>query len=230
MNNKKVAIAPSLICLDLCNIAEEVRRLEEVGADFLHIDLIDGYFSPSMPIGIDVIKQLRKKTDMPFDVHLMVKDNEFFVQELLKIGVEQLCFHYESCLHVNRLLNLIKREGTRAGIALSPSTSLSVLDYTLDDCDFVMLMLINPGYAGDTDECQPSYVLQKIADLRSKIADRDLGISVDGRISAEQIPQLISKGASLLVAGTSCLFNANGSLAQNMSQIREKIKEGSNEI
>ena len=111
----EVKISPSLICTDLCNIERDVRNLEEAGVDFLHVDLIDAHFSPSMPMGIEVIQQVRKKTKLPFDVHLMVENNEFFIQEMIKVGVDQMCFHYESAFHVDRLLGLTKQSNIKAG-------------------------------------------------------------------------------------------------------------------
>lgn len=226
MLESNVKISPSIICLDLCNLEAGVKQLETLGVDMLHIDIIDGYFSPSMPIGIDIVKQLRKITNMPFDVHLMVKNNEFFVEEMLKIGVQQMCFHYESCMHVNRLVNNIKKYGVKAGIALNPATTLSVLEYELDSCDFVTLMLINPGYAGHGEEKQVSYAQRKISDLNGMIGDRNIEISVDGRVSTASIPQLVSSGANILVTGTQSLFDIKGSIEENFSMIQKKIIEG----
>ncbi|MED0746863.1 ribulose-phosphate 3-epimerase, partial [Aeribacillus composti] len=161
-NNKKITIAPSIMCADLCNLEKSVKEIEKEGLDTLHIDIIDGHFSPSMPLGIDTIKQLRKITDMNFDVHIMSNNNEFFIQEMIKIDVQQISFHYETSTHIDRYINLIKNNGIKAGLALNPATPLSVLDYILPQCDTILLMLINPGFATDENEKQVSYAIKKV--------------------------------------------------------------------
>ena len=158
-------ISPSLICLDLCNLESQVRELEQAGITMLHIDILDGYFSPSMPIGLDVIRELRKKTDMAFDVHVMVNDNSFFINELLDIGVQQIVFHAETEPHIDHMLDVIHRRGVKAGLALKPATPLSVLDYVLEKCDTVLLMQINPGFAGNKAEKAVAYSGRKIIEL-----------------------------------------------------------------
>ena len=160
--NEPCIFSPSLICLDLCNLEAQVRELENSGCPMLHVDILDGYFSPSMPIGLDVVRQLRKKTSLPFDVHLMAREQDYFVEELLDIGVDQLVFHGECEPHLDNRLNMIHRAGARAGIALKPATSLTTLEYVLEKCDTVLLMLINPGYAGSAREKQVPYGERKI--------------------------------------------------------------------
>ncbi len=173
----------------------------------LHVDLLDGYFSPSMPIGLDVVRQLRQKTDLPFDVHLMANEQDYFIAELLEIGVQQLVFHAECEPHIDNRLNMIRRAGVRAGVALKPATSLTVLDYVLEKCDVVLLMLINPGYAGSAKEQQVPYGLRKISELRSLIKGRGLHtkIEIDGRVSPENIEALAKDQADIFVAGSTCI-------------------------
>lgn len=204
---QKCLFSPSLITLDLCNLERQVKELEAQGCPMLHVDLLDGYFSPSMPIGLDVVRQLRKKTDLPFDVHLMANEQDYFVGELLEIGVQQLVFHAESEPHIDNRLNMIRRAGVRAGVALKPATSLTVLDYVLEKCDVVLLMLINPGYAGSAKEQQVPYGLRKISELRSLIERRGLHtkIEIDGRISPENIEALAKDQADIFVAGSTCI-------------------------
>jgi len=224
----KTKISPSLICMDLCNLESGVRNLIDTGIDMLHVDLIDGYFSPSMPIGLDTIKDLRKKSTIPFDVHIMARDNQFFINEVLSIGVQQLCFHYESEIHVDRQLNLIRKMGVRAGIALTPATPISMLNYVIEKCDFVMLMLINPGFAFDESENQVDYIYRKIRDCREFIDSRHLNtaIEVDGRISVERIPDLIEAGADILVLGNTSLFSQENHFEENLRQIWDAIVKG----
>ena len=228
MQKRKITIAPSIMCADLCNLERSVKQLENEGLDTLHIDVIDGYFSPSMPLGIDTIKQLRKITDMDFDVHIMANNNEYFIQEMLEIGVQQISFHIETSTHTDRYIQLIKDYNTRVGIALNPATPLSVLDYVLPQCDTILLMLINPGFATNKSEKQVSYATKKVEDLHRIISEKKLttNIEVDGRVSLETIPQLVKAGANILVAGSTSLFIPNQNLADNKILVEESIRNG----
>jgi ribulose-phosphate 3-epimerase len=223
-----IAVSASLICADLCNIERDLQRLEAAGIDYLHIDLIDAHFSPSLPMGIEVVQQARKKTRLPFDMHLMVENNEFFIGEMAKIGVERLCFHQESAFHVDRTLALIREAGIQAGMALMPATPLSVLEYCIDRLDFVLLMLINPGFAGHSGETQVPYALRRVADCRRFLDERGLRIpiEVDGRVSFASIPGLVAAGASELVVGSSSAFHPQADVETNMARVREAIALG----
>ncbi|WP_406945983.1 ribulose-phosphate 3-epimerase [Halobacillus sp. SY10] len=228
---RNITIAPSIMCADLCNLEKSVREIEEAGLDTLHIDIIDGTFSPSMPLGIETIEQLRKITDMKFDVHIMANTNEFFIQEMLRIGVEQITFHVETSVHIDRYINLIKKHDTKVGIALNPATPLSVLDYVLPQIDTVLLMLINPGFATDKGEKQVSYATKKVEDLARLIRSRDLDtkIEVDGRVSLNTIPTLVRAGADILVAGSTSLFEKSNGLKDNKKLMESLIQEGLHE-
>ncbi|MBQ9595520.1 MAG: ribulose-phosphate 3-epimerase, partial [Synergistaceae bacterium] len=187
--NEKCIISPSLICLDMCNLESQVKILEDNGIKALHVDILDGHFSPSMPLGLDTVRQLRAKTSLEFDCHIMVTEQDYFVNELLDIGVQQLIFHAETQPHIDGMLNRIHAAGVRAGVALKPATPLSVLDYVLEKCDSVLLMLINPGYAFVKGEKQVPYAERKIQELRNMIKARglDTKIELDGRISPHNI-------------------------------------------
>lgn len=218
-------IAPSLICFDLCNLEQQVHMLEKQNVDVLHVDILDGHFSPSMPLGLDTVRQLRKKTSLPFDVHLMVTDQDFFVQELLDIGVQQLTFHVECEKHADQMLNIIRRSGVRAGVALMPATPLNSLTYIIEKCDVVLLMLINPGYAGAAGEKQVPYARRKIADLHEMIEKMglDTRIELDGRISLQDIGELGGTMANIFVAGSTCINKEDipGSFAR-LEALKEK--------
>ncbi|MYL54665.1 ribulose-phosphate 3-epimerase [Pontibacillus yanchengensis] len=226
-----VTIAPSIMCADLCNLEKSIKEIESAGLDTLHIDVIDGSFSPSMPLGLSTIEQLRKITNMNFDVHIMSNDNEFFIQEMLKIGVEQITFHLETTKHVDRYINMIRKHDTKVGIALNPATPLSALDYVLPQCDTVLLMLINPGFASDKGEAQVPYATKKVEDLYNLIQSKglDTSIEVDGRVSLETIPKLVNAGADMLVAGSTSLYAKGQSLAENKKTVENLIEEGLNE-
>lgn len=203
---KPCMYTPSLITLDMCNLESQIRILEKAGMEMLHVDILDGYFSPSMPLGLDTVRQLRAKTDLAFDCHLMVESQDFFVEQLLDIGVQQIVFHAETQPHIDGMLNRIHERGVRAGVALKPSTPLSVLDYVLEKCDTVLLMLINPGYAFSKGEKQVTYGERKITELREMIDRRGLNtkISLDGRISPDNVRKygLI---ADQFVLGSTCI-------------------------
>lgn len=224
----KIKLSPSIMCANLTNLEQSVKKIEELGVDALHIDLIDGSFSPSIPLGIDTVQKVRDLTDMGFDAHIMSLDNEFFIEELIKIGVESITFHYESSLHIDRYINLIREAGIKVGIALNPSTSLSVLDYILPEVDMVVLMLINPGFATNKNEKQVPYATKKIKDLRKMINDQnlDVEIQVDGRVSLDTIDSLVEAGADNLVLGSTSLFMKDNSLEKNKKIINQAIEKG----
>lgn len=211
MNNslweRKCLYTASLITLDMCNLESQVKLLYDNKIDMLHVDIIDGYFSPSMPLGLDLVKQLRSKTEIPFDCHVMANEPQFFIDSLIDIGVEQIVFQIETAPHVDGLLNYIHSKGIRAGVALKPGTSLTTLDYVLEKCDTVLLMLINPGYAFMKGEKQVAYADKKIRDLKKIIDDRKLNtkISIDGRINLDNIKMYGDGIVQQIVLGSTCL-------------------------
>ena len=223
---EKCIISPSLICLDMCNLESQIRILEQSGIQVLHVDILDGHFSPSMPLGLDTVRQLRQKTDMFFDCHVMVENQDFFVDELLDIGVQQIVFHAETQPHIDGMINRIHAKGVKAGIALKPSTPLSTVEYVLDKCDSVLLMLINPGYAFLKGEKQVAYADKKIRQLRQMINERglDTKIELDGRISPDNIRTYGKDLADVFVTGTTCLDrnDLSGSFAR-LEQLRREI-------
>lgn len=227
------AYTVSLITLDHCNLESQIRTLERGGVKLLHVDILDGHFSPSMPLGLETVRQLREKTDLAFDCHIMTDPQEYFIDELLDIGVEQIVFHAETQRHIDGMLNRIHAHGVRAGVALKPSTPLSQLDYVLEKCDSVLLMLINPGYASVKNEAQVSYADRKIRELRRMIDERglDTRISLDGRISRENVRLYGSGTADQFVLGSTCL--RRGALEQSLREmfaLREELLEGGNAI
>lgn len=223
-----VILSPSVMCADLVNLERDIHQLEALEMTTLHIDIIDGKFSPSMPLGLETIKRLRKVTTLDFDIHMMTMNNEFFIQEMIKTNVQNITFHAETSLHLDREVRLIKDAGVKVGLALSPATSLSVLDYLLPELDQVCLMLINPGFATSKSEKQISYTMQKIRDLSQIISTRKLNtkIQVDGRVSLDSIADLVAAGADNLVLGSTSLFAANATLVENRQKILNAIAQG----
>ncbi len=217
--------APSVMCADLLHLEESVRRLEAVNADLLHIDVMDAHFTPNMPLGFEAFKQLCDKTFLPFDAHLMVDRNDFFVEQMAALGAWMVSVHVESAVHLDRTLNRIRDLGMKAGAALNPATPLSALDYVLDRLDFVLLMTVNPGYAGQ--KIVP-YGLRKIAECRKWLDERGakIPIQVDGNVSFALIEDMVAAGADILVAGTSSVYHKEGTLADNMQRTRELAEKG----
>lgn len=228
--NQPLIYTPSLIsCCDLCNVESSVRALEQAGVEMLHVDILDGHFSPSMPLGLDTVRQLRQRTDLFFDCHLMVTEQDYFVDELLDIGVEQIVFHAETQPHIDGMLNRIHAAGAKAGIALKPATPLSTVEYVLEKCDTVLLMLINPGYASAKTECQVPYADRKVRELKQMIQERglDTKIEIDGRISKENI-RTYGTDVDLYVIGSTCVKKDRlAADLEEMNRLRQEVLKGS---
>jgi ribulose-phosphate 3-epimerase len=214
-----------MMCADLWRLEAQVHQLEEAGVDFLHFDIMDAHYVPNMPVGLVLLEQLRARTALPFDVHLMVDDNDFFVQKIAPIGVQMISVHTESARHLDRTLTLIRSFGIRSGVALNPSTPLDALTYVLEQTDFVVIMTVNPGFAGQ--QLVPS-AYRKIADCRAFLDAHGAGIpvEVDGNVSFEKIPHMVAAGADILVGGTSSIFHKSGTLIENAQRTRQAIAEG----
>lgn len=204
---KKCIISPSLICLDMLHLENQIRQLEENGIEMIHVDILDGHFSPSMPLGFETIMQLRGITSLPFECHVMTNNPEYFIDELLNIGVQQITFHQETAFHIDGLINHIHNKGVRAGLALKPATPLSVLEYVIEKCDAVLLMQINPGYASSKNESAVPYSYRKIYELRSMIDKKGLNtkIIIDGRVSLKNIEDLGNGVVDIFVGGTTAV-------------------------
>jgi len=209
--NEKCVFSPSLICLDMCYLMEQINELQKNGIKMIHIDILDGYFSPSMPLGFETVKQLREKTNIFFDCHVMTEKPDFFIDQLISIGVDHICFHIETCSHIDGMLKKIKKAGILAGIALKPSTSLYNLEYIIEKCDSILLMLINPGYASNKKETQISYSERKIYDTLNLIKKKNLQtkIILDGRISKNNINKYGKNIADIFVCGSTCINKNN---------------------
>jgi ribulose-phosphate 3-epimerase len=217
----KVQIAPSLLAADFTRLAEEVADVERGGADLLHLDLMDGHFVPNLTFGPLVVRSLRKHSRMPLDAHLMVTQPDTYISVLADLGVDQISVHVEACVHLHRTLSLIRSTGSRAGIAINPAASLSLLEDALDFADFVLVMSVNPGFGGQA--FIPDAV-GKIQRLRAMIGDRSVEIAVDGGIDESNIQALCTAGATTFIAGTSVFGATNRGLA--IQKLRERALQG----
>ncbi len=222
---RRVRVSPSMMCVDMGHIEQSLRQLEAAGADMLHLDMADGHFVPNLLLGLDVIRWLRPKTGLPLDVHLMVENPDFYVDPLAEIGVDYVAVHAETCPHLDRTLTQIRQKGMKAGVVLNPATPLGQIEYVLERLDLVLLMTVNPGFAGAKLVASG---IRKIADCRRLLRQRglDIPIMVDGNVSFENIPQMVAAGGDILVAGTSSWFNRHAPMAENVKKTEEAIAAG----
>ncbi len=219
-----VKIAPSFLTADFGRLAEEVRAVEAAGADYLHLDVMDGRFVPPITFGTLVVEAVRAVSRLPLDVHLMIEQPERHVEAFAQAGGDILNVHVEACAHVHRVLQQIKTLGPRAGVCLNPGTPLSAIEQVLPDADQVIVMAVNPGWGGQA--FIPS-TLPKVERLRSILDERGLAadIEIDGGVKAGNAAVCAQAGAKVLVAGSS-VFNDNASVAENMQALRQALLDG----
>ena len=202
-----IKVAPSILSADFTKMYDAVKMLEAAGADYVHCDVMDGMFVPNITFGQYMIRDLRKHTKLPLDVHLMIQAPERYVEEFADAGADIITVHAEASIHLDRTLQLIRGKGKKCGVSLNPHTPLDVLEYVLDSVDMVLLMSVNPGFGGQS--FIPS-ALQKAVDLKAMIDERNLPVDIemDGGIGAKNIKQVAEAGVNVVVAG-SAVFSAD---------------------
>jgi ribulose-phosphate 3-epimerase len=212
-------ISPSILSADFARLGEEVRAIDEAGADWIHIDVMDGHFVPNLTIGPGVVKALRSHTAKPFDVHLMISPVDLFLDAFAEAGADVITVHPEAGPHLHRSIQRIKGLGKKAGVSLNPATPAKMLDYVLEDIDLVLVMSVNPGFGGQKFIASQ---LKKIEAIANRAAKQGLtiDIEVDGGIDASTAPQAISAGATVLVAGTAAFRGGPQSYAANIQSLR----------
>ncbi|HHZ02856.1 MAG TPA: ribulose-phosphate 3-epimerase [Tissierellia bacterium] len=203
---KKNKLAPSILSADFSNLGEGIRLVEEGGADYIHIDVMDGHFVPNLTIGPPVVRSLRKITDLTFDVHLMIENPDDFIEDFYNAGADIITVHQESVIHLHRTIQKIKSFGLKAGVSLNPATPVHTIRDIVRDVDMVLLMSVNPGFGGQSLIENVKYKFDDLKELIEKY-NLDIDIEIDGGVNTSNLKEVLSWGANVIVAG-SAIFNS----------------------
>lgn len=217
-----VKIAPSILSADFARLGEQVQEAEAAGADYIHVDVMDGHFVPNLTVGPLVVEAIRPLTSLPLDVHLMIEAPEHYLEAFARAGANILTVHYEACRHLHRMVQAIKALGVRAGVVVNPATPVASLEEILPEVDLVLVMSVNPGFGGQ--QFIPGSI-RKVRSLARMIEEQKASceIEIDGGITVETGPLVVEAGAQVLVAG-SAIFNKAASVAENLQALRRAVQ------
>jgi ribulose-phosphate 3-epimerase len=222
VSNPMKKIAPSILSADFGRLADEIKAVEEAGADWIHIDVMDGHFVPNLTIGPAVIKALRKTTALPFDVHLMIEEPDRYIDAFVDAGSDILTVHVEAATHLNRTVNRIREKGVKAGVSLNPATPVSYLEEILPDCDLVLIMTVNPGFGGQKFIASSLSKIRKTRELITALAPTVI-LEVDGGITLENIEKVSTAGAEAFVAGAAVFGSVD--YGKTITAMKGKIRD-----
>ncbi len=217
-----VKIAPSILSADFARLGDHIREAEEGGADWLHVDVMDGHFVPNITIGPLIVKAIRPHTKLPLDVHLMIENPDNYLEDFAKAGSDVITVQVEACTHLHRTIQAIKDLGVKAGVTLNPATSLSTLEEILPYVDLVLIMSVNPGFAGQAYIQSSTAKIRRLRQMLDEIGS-SADLEVDGGVKASNAAEVVAAGANVLVAG-SAVFGGKNTVAANIAQLREEFR------
>ena len=216
-----VKIAPSILSADFANLGRDIESIEKYGADVVHFDVMEGRYVPNISFGVPIMKSIKGLTKLPFDVHLMIEEPSKYIEDFAKSGADIITFHYEAETHIDRTINYIKSFGVKAGIALNPGTSVSIIKDLIPSLDMVLIMSVNPGFGGQKYIPYASEKIRELKKLKDEL-NKDLIIEVDGGVGKDNIKDIVNCGVDLVVAG-SAVFK-DGKIEENLKELRGALK------